>query len=367
VTPGLYFLSDKLEWPPRIGLQIHLLALTRAASPHVRTRGFAWATPSPAIPGELVAIDPATAPRGNLAKKRHYVARAFEFIDREAASGSVAWVRHYSTALLVLRGLRRRRAAGLTSVFDVSSMLRLEAPHAPGRPAAWLRGFVEERLWPGFDRIRTLNGPMRGYLIAHGVPAERILVIPVGAEVPSERWRPHGTPRRLLYVGSAMSWQGLPLLIEAMRLLVSRAPQVTLSVVGPSAEELAALAPPPNVHGLGRVPHAEIGRVYLEHDLLVLSRPRTLLTEIVTPMKIPEAMAYGMPILCTDLEAVRWTTGNDGAFLLREVGPQALADGIEAALADPGALAATGARALERSARFTWDEIGRAIVRELFA
>lgn len=364
---GLFVLSDKLESPPRLGLQVHLLALIRAAGAHVPTRGFAWAAPSPEPPAGLVALDPAAAPRGNLARKRHYLARALEVVDREAAPGSVAWVRDYSTALLALPQLRRRRAAGLVSLFDASSFQRLEAPHAPDRAAAWLRGFVEERLWPRFDRVRTLNGPMRDYLVAHGVPAGRVLVIPVGAERPPEGWRPRGTAERLLYVGSAQSWQGLPELLAAMRILERRVPQAVLTVAGPAPSDLAALGPPANVRGLGRVPHDAIGRLYLEHDLLVLSRPRTPLTEIVTPMKIPEAMAYGMPILATDLEGIRWVTGDDGALLVRESGAEALAAALEAALADPAALAATGARARERSARFAWDEIGRAIARELFA
>lgn len=366
-TRGLFVLSDKLESPPRLGLQVHLLSLVRAAAAHVPTRGFAWATPVPGMPAELVAVDPAAAPRGNLARKRHYLARALEVVDREAAPGSVVWVRDYSTASLALPELRRRRGSGLVSLIDVSSFQRLEVPYARGRAAAWLRAFVEERLWPRFDRVRTLNGPMRDYLVAHGVPAERILVVPVGAEVPSECWRPHATAGRLLYVGSAQSWQGLPALLGAMRILERRAPHVALSVAGPSPAELASLDPPPNVRGLGRVPHEGIGRLYLEHDLLVLSRPRTPLTEIVTPMKIPEAMAYGMPILSTDLEAIRWVTGDDGAFLVRETGAEALADALAAALAAPAALAATGARARERSARFAWDEIGRSIARELFS
>ena len=363
---GLFLLADQLESPPRLGYQIHLLALLRAAGAHVPARGLCWAAPAPDLPRGLVALDPADAPRGNLARKRRYVARALELMDREAGPGSVAWVRNYSTALLALPGLRRRRSAGLTTVYDASSFQRLEAPHSRDRLATALRGAAEELLWPRFDRVRTLNGPMRDFLVERGIPAERILVIPVGADAQAERWRPHATSRRLLYVGSAMPWQGLPALIGAMRILAGRAPDLALTVVGPSVAELAGLAPPANVRVLGRVPHAEIGRVYLEHDLFVLPRPRLPLTEIVMPMKILEAMAFGMPILATDLGAIRWATGADGAYLVRETGPEALAAAIEAALADPAALAATGARARERSARFTWDEIGRAIVRELF-
>ena len=47
-------------------------------------------------------------------------------------------------------------------------------------------------------------------------------------------------------------------------------------------------------------------------------------------------------------------------------GQRGAAGAIERALADPAALEAAGARALERSARFTWDAIGRMIVRALF-
>jgi glycosyltransferase involved in cell wall biosynthesis len=364
--PGLFFLSDQLESPPLLGYQIHVLALIRAASPLVPTRGFCWMAASPPPPAGLVPLDRAAAPRGNLARKRYYVARAFEQIDREASAGSVVWVRNYSTALLALPGLRRRRRAGIRSVYDASSFGRLEVPDAPNRFTAFLRALVEERLWPHFDRVRTLNDPMRDYLVRHGVPAERIMVIPVGSEPQAGRWRLRDAPRRLLYVGSAMAWQGLPTLIGAMRVLEGRSPQIGLSVVGPSVGELAGLALPGNVRVLDRVPHAEVGRVYLDHDLFVLPRPRSPLTEIVMPMKILEAMAFGMPILATDLDAIRWTTGSDGAFLVGEGGPEALAAAIEAALANPSALAATGARALERSARFSWDEIGRGIVRELF-
>ena len=365
--PGVYLLSDKLESPPREGNHVHVLALARALAPLVPTRVFCWTDPARAAPDHLVPLDPAAAPRGGLARKRYYVARAFETIDREAAAGSVAWVRLPSAAVLALPGLRRRRRAGLRSLYDASSFLRLEVAHRPDHLGTLVRSFAEERIWRRFDLVRTLNEPMREYLVRHGVPAERVVVVPVGAEPQSERWRPRGAPHRLLYVGSAMSWQGLPVLLEAMRLLERRAPRVRLSLAGPSAADLAGLSVPASVSALGSVPHAEIGRVYLEHDLLLLPRPRTPLTEMVTPMKIPEAMAYGMPILATDLEAIRWATGDDGAFLVREDGPAALAAAIDAALADPVALAAVGTRARERSARFTWDEVGRTIVRELFA
>ena len=254
--PGLFFLSDQLESPPSLGYHVHLLALIRAGGAFVPTRGFAWMTAPPSPADGLVRLDPATAPRGNFARKWNYVTRAFEHIDREAGPGSVVWIRNYSTALLALPALRSRRRSGLRSVYDVSSIERLEVPDAPNRFTAFLRSLVAERLWPHFDVVRTLNDPMRDYLVRMGVPAERIVVIPVGCEPQAEHWQLRDAPRRLLYVGSTSAWQGLPTLIDAMRLLERRAPQVRLSLVGPSAGELAALALPANVSALGRVPRA---------------------------------------------------------------------------------------------------------------
>jgi hypothetical protein len=40
--PGLFFLSDPLASPPRLGYQIHLLALIRAVGPLVPTSGYCW-------------------------------------------------------------------------------------------------------------------------------------------------------------------------------------------------------------------------------------------------------------------------------------------------------------------------------------
>ncbi len=366
--PRLTILSDLLAWPPREGFQIHLMGLVRAARRFVPARALCWTAADPgAVPGEVAPLDLAAAPAGKLARKLHYVSSGFSLVDRGAPAGSVAWVRYYLTALLALPGLRRRRRSGLRSVYDASSLLRLEIPGATSHFAASLRALAEERVWRHFDRVRTLNQPMRDYLVRQGLPPERIFVVPVGTDPQPETWRLEGPPCRLLYVGSAMAWQGLPTLLEAMRILAPRRPGVTLSLVGPSPDDPALRGAPRNVRPLGPLPHAEVARACREHHLFVVPRPRTPLTETVTPMKLVEAMACGMPILASELEAIRWTTGPDGAVLLRDCGdPEALATAIEQALADPAALEAVGARALARSARFTWEAVGRAIATELF-
>jgi glycosyltransferase involved in cell wall biosynthesis len=362
----LVFVSDQLEAPPRLGYHVHLLALARAAAAHVAVRAFVWAAPGAALPEHLVALDPGAAPAGKLARKRHYLRRVREWLDAHAAPGSVVWVRGYSAALLLAPYLRRARERGLVSVYDAASFVRLEIGQQGHPLLDAARAFVEERLWPHFDRIRTLSDPMRDYLVARGVPPAKVVVLPVGADLPAETWRPRDRPSRLLYVGSDAGWQGLPQLIEAMRRLDHSAPAVSLSAVGVEAGAAAAAGAPGNIRFLGRVPHAEIARHYLEHDLFVVPRPRTPLTDLVVPMKIPEAMAFGLPILASDLGAIRWTAGEGGAFLVPDNSPAALERGIRDALADPERLAAVGARARERAGRFAWECIGAELAAALF-
>jgi glycosyltransferase involved in cell wall biosynthesis len=210
--------------------------------------------------------------------------------------------------------------------------------------------------------VRTLSDPMRDFLVAKGVPAERVIVLPVGAEPSAEKWTPRENPRHVLYLGGAADYQGLDALLEAMRILAREAPDVRLTVVGPEAVPGA----PGNVEFPGRVSHDRVASFYLSHDLFVLPRPRTPLTELVVPMKLPEAMSFGIPILATDLGAARWAVGKGGAMLVADNRPETLAAGIRAALADPAALLAWSEHGRARSAAFTWNAIARSVVRELF-
>jgi len=331
-------------------------------------RALAWAQPGAngaATAPWLAALPADGAPRGRVARKRRYAREAVRWIEAEAPAGSALWVRGYTTALLLVPYLRSRarRERGLLAVYDASSFESLEIGEGAASVAGRVRGFLEERLWRSFDRVRTLSDPMRDFLVAKGVPAERVVVLPVGAEPQAERWAPRGVPARVLYLGGGADYQGLDALLGAMRILADEAPDVRLTVVGPDAVAGA----PANVEFAGRVSHDRVASFYLSHDLFVLPRPRTPLTELVVPMKLPEAMAFGIPILATDLGAARWAVGEGGALLVPDNRPETLAAGIRDALSDPRRLSAWSERGHARSAAFTWDAIARSVVRELFA
>ena len=355
---SVVFLCDTLEVPPRAGYQIHVTSLARAFERRMPARAFAWSADGDTAPW-LEALPQAEAPRNRLARKRRYVREAVSWIESHAAPGSVLWVRGYSTALLLLPFLRsRREKLGLVALYDASSFETLEAGTVAGRA----RGLVEEKLWGAFDRVRTLSGPMRDYLVAKGVPRERVLIVPVGAEARRQAWAFRPNPSRLLYVGGAADYQGLDPLLRAMEIVTRERPEARLSVVGPAPVPGA----PAQVTFPGRVAHESVASFYLEHDLFVLPRPATPLTDLVVPMKLPEAMSFGMPILATDLGSVRWVLGGEEAQLVADNEPLTLARAILAALADPARLASWGAAARARSERFSWERVAEEAVQALF-
>jgi glycosyltransferase involved in cell wall biosynthesis len=367
-APQFVVLSDALTYPPRAGYHIHLHAIARSLPRSVPSRVFCWVDPSKTVEangadGEHRYIEDvsARAPGGNLGRKIHYARWTADWLKHIVPRGSVVWVRGYSTALSLLPRLGSLSGPprSLRFVYDASSFMSLEAGGGMGGLLDTFKGMVEERLWRQFPTIRTLGDPMRDFLIHRGVPAERIHVIPVGSDRRSVRWRPHDPPVRLLYLGSARAWQGLPKLLRAMEILSRQHPEIHLTVVG--VDDLPSSPRLPNVDFRGRVGHREAMQFYLESDLLVIPRERTRLTETVVPMKVVEAMSYGIPLLANDLAAIRWVAGDSGALYAPDNDPHTLAEAIPGALNSRSDLERVSRSALERVEDFYWDRIGERI------
>ena len=70
-----------------------------------------------------------------------------------------------------------------------------------------------------------------------------------------------------------------------------------------------------------------------------------------SPNVVLEAMACGCPLVVSDIEAHRDLLGDQSAILVNSNDPAAIARGIEAVLADPGAAARRAAAARTRAER----------------
>jgi len=201
------------------------------------------------------------------------------------------------------------------------------------------------------DQVTTICEGLRGDITVRGVPPERITVIPNAVDVSLFRFggEPDARLCRALglegatvlgFAGSFYGYEGLGLLLEAVRRLLPRHPGLRVLLVGGGPQEnqlkaqAAAAGLQEHVVFTGRVPHAEVQHYYELIDILVYPRLPIRLTELVTPLKPLEAMAQGRMLVASDVgghrELIRH--GQTG-FLFRAGDVEALAASIEEVLA----------------------------------
>ena len=191
--------------------------------------------------------------------------------------------------------------------------------------------------------------------------------IPVNSEEPRHRERMRPADKEEIVVGSISSlvgYEGFDTLIDALALTEDR---FRLLLVG-SGQEKDALERRAKKLGLqdrisfvGARPHSEIAEWYEKLDIFVLPRKDFLVTRTVTPIKHFEAMVCGVPIVASDLPALREATGGYATFF--EAGnARDLAQSLK--MVADGHHQAVKARqwAQER----TWTNVGEDLIKELW-
>ena len=201
------------------------------------------------------------------------------------------------------------------------------------------------------DQVTTICEGLRGDIMARGVPAERITVIPNAVDVsaftfdapPDELLRERLGLRGatvLGFAGSFYGYEGLHLLIEAARRMLPSHPDLRLLLVGGGPQEDALKAQAAEA-GLadrviftGRVPHADVQRYYELIDVLAYPRLPIRLTELVTPLKPLEAMAQGRMFVASNVGGHReLVRDGETGFLFKAGDAAALAEALDSVLA----------------------------------
>jgi teichuronic acid biosynthesis glycosyltransferase TuaH len=140
-------------------------------------------------------------------------------------------------------------------------------------------------------------------------PTGPAAVIPCGIE-PEEWRRPGPAPQwfldlpgpRLLYVG--MLDERIDL--EAVRVLAAANPGASVVLVGPGAERgpLTAIGALPHVHLHPAVGREELTALVAAADLGLIPHVRSEQTEAMSPLKLYEYLAGGIPVAATDLPGI---------------------------------------------------------------
>jgi colanic acid/amylovoran biosynthesis glycosyltransferase len=154
---------------------------------------------------------------------------------------------------------------------------------------------------------------------------------------------PPPPPHRLLAVGRFVKKKGFPLLLEACRLLAEQGVDFHLTLVGggpegPKIEELIKeynLGERVTLHGF--LPHGQIQSLLQQSHLFVMS---SLIAPSGdrdgVPTVILEALQHEVPVVATEVTGIpEVVIPGETGWLIPPEDPQALAQAIRAALADP--------------------------------
>lgn len=305
-----------------------------------------------AVDGLRLLRTPSTGDPGLLAQMRLTAARIAEVVRDEKPD----LVHAHSPVLNALPALWVRLSRRLPVVYEMRASWEDAAVDHGTTTDGSLRYRVSRAL-ESFalrhaDQVTTICEGLRGDILARGVPAGRVTVIPNAVDVASFRFGVPADPalqQRLGlqgctvigFAGSFYGYEGLHLLVEAFGRMLPRRPDLRLLLVGggPQSDALrqqvADAGLQQQVIFTGRVPHAEVQRYYELIDLLAYPRLPIRLTELVTPLKPLEAMAQGRVFVASDVGGHRELVRHGETGYLCPAGDaNALAQALEKALGE---------------------------------
>ena len=165
----------------------------------------------------------------------------------------------------------------------------------------------------------------------------------------------------VLFVGRMEPRKGLVYLVRAFLRLKPSFPRLRLLVVGrgdgKQQEKLMAMVPPrlrTDVSFVGAVPQEDLPSYFASADVFCAPSLGGESFGIV----LAEAMAVGLPVVCTDIGGYRDLVRDDQeGLLVPPRDPEALAASLGALLDNPARRAALGEVARESAARYAWDVV----------
>lgn len=189
--------------------------------------------------------------------------------------------------------------------------------------------------------VVALSDISRQQMIERGVDPAKIVVIPnaVDEELIDKKFQREAIreelklPVNVKIVGTVtavVDYEGLDCLVRALALLPSewRGLVVGDGTSLPGLKELATdLGVRDRIDFVGKKPSTDIWKWYAVLDVFAVPRRDTRVTRVVTPIKPLIAMALGIPVVASDLPALREVTGDKAQFFTASA-PEELAASI---------------------------------------
>jgi PEP-CTERM/exosortase A-associated glycosyltransferase len=265
----------------------------------------------------------------------------------------------HSPVLNALPAIKVARKLGIPVVYEIRAFWEDAAVDHGSTSEGSLRyratRRLETRAIQQVDHVFTICEGLRADIVARGIPADKVTVIPNAVDVGSfqlasppdpqlqEKWGLTGKTV-VGFIGSFYAYEGLDLLLDALPELIHQRPDVCVLLVGGGPQEAnlrqqaERLGLGENVIFTGRVPHKEVNRYYDLIDILAYPRHPMRLTELVTPLKPLEAMAQGQLFVASDVGGHKELIDHGRTGILFEAGNrESLAKAIINLLETPAA------------------------------
>jgi PEP-CTERM/exosortase A-associated glycosyltransferase len=182
----------------------------------------------------------------------------------------------------------------------------------------YLTKMLETYIFKQANAITTICEGLRADIMSRGIAAEKITVIAnavdidqfiCGVAADRDLRAELGLQDKIVlgFIGSFYAYEGLPLLLEALPIVLQKQPTVRLLLVGGGPQEallkqkVQELGLEGNVIFTGRVNHERVQDYYNQVDIFIYPRLSMRLTELVTPLKPLEAMAQGRLVVASDV------------------------------------------------------------------
>lgn len=274
------------------------------------------------------------------------------------------------------------KCLGLPLVLEVNAPCARERQRFEGRSGLGLAAPLERCMWRAASRICCVSGPLAQEVMAAGVSADRIAVVPNGASVPQALGLAERREARaeigardedtvVAVVSGFRPWHGAAVAAEAAVLLAAERNVLFVFIGdgpqrGPCEAIVRTSSADPRARFLGQLRHSEVQRHLLAADVGVVTYSNTA-PSYFSPLKVFEYMAVGMAIVAPDHGQVYEVLEDRvTALLMRENSPTALARAIMTLVRDRPLRQRLGATArVVALERYTWEANAKAIMAQV--
>jgi glycosyltransferase involved in cell wall biosynthesis len=279
-------------------------------------------------------------------------------------------------AYLNVAGLVTAKLARVPFVLEVNFTSSTVMTRRRSRAARFLELRIERSLFPRADGCVAVSSKLKSLLLESGVDEARVLVQPNAADPgqfdPLRRADAlrnslglHGRPV-VGFVGYFSAWHGVRLLCQGFESVRARFPDVAYVLVGdgPTHAEISGMVRDRgwerSILLAGRIPHDAVPDYVALFDVAVMPHSN----DYGSPMKIPEYMAAGRPVVAPRLGPIEELVEHGHTGLLFEPGSSAdLVAAITELLSNEERRASIGRAARRRvEESLNWDGVAERIL-----